>query len=405
VDFEVLGGREDALLGQSLGEYNIIDQLGAGGMGAVYRAHHEKLDKVFALKVLLTDSQQDPESIERFSREARTAARLDHPNVVTIHNFGEQDGIFYLVMRYVEGENLGDLIRRLGRISEHEAIRIMREIAKGLAAAHDAGLIHRDIKPANILLSNKNEVLIADFGLAKPTADADGLTAAGTILRTPEYMSPEQCRGEDDIDGRSDLFSLGLVLYLALTGSLPAHGRSPLQIIHNRVTEDVPPIHSVAPGLSAGLATLVSELLARDPTQRIPSAQVLITRLEALIGSTSPTATLRTGGAVVLSQAKTVATPPPSSFAEETSEGSQKALEARPISRSSKPEQVTKAKLVRVAARTPAEIEGPDAEPRIDFREKKRGGSLLWRFVFYLSLAALILLCCCFFSALFARHS
>ena len=270
----------DPMLGRRFGNCEVVARLGEGGMGAVYQARHTHLDKIVALKVL-SSGLRELESIERFQREARTAASLEHPNIVTVYDFGEEGGEFYLTMRYVEGENLGDRLEREGRIAVPEALRIARAVADGLAAAHERGLIHRDIKPANILLSREREVLIADFGLAKPTRkDEAGVTATGAILGTPAYMAPEQCRGESEIDGRADLFSLGLTLYEMVTGTLPVRGRTALQIIHERLSADVPRARTLAPDVPPALDQLLVELLAREPGRRTPSARELLKRLD-----------------------------------------------------------------------------------------------------------------------------
>jgi serine/threonine protein kinase len=210
---------EDPLLGARLGPVEVRERLGAGGMGAVYRARHVMLDKEVAVKVMLADAGLDPDAIQRFQREAQLAARLEHPNIVATTDFGAEGARLYIVMRLVRGEGLDRRIRREGRLALGEALRIARGVASGLSYAHSQGLVHRDIKPANILLSETGEVLISDFGLARGNREGEaGLTVSGAIMGTPAYMAPEQCEGRSDVDGRADFFALGLILYQMLSG-------------------------------------------------------------------------------------------------------------------------------------------------------------------------------------------
>lgn len=271
----------DELIGQSLGGYKVISKLGAGGMGAVYRAMDVELDKLVAIKVLPPHAIHDEDAIERFRREARVAAKLEHPNIVTIYRFGSEQSLCYLVMRYVEGESLADRLMTSPQLSLKDALTVIYEVASGLKCAHDEGLVHRDIKPANILLSKKGEVLVADFGLAKQTGNgAGGLTATGMIMGTPDYMAPEQCEGEPDIDGRADLYSLGLVFYTMLTGKVPSEGKTPLQIIMNRVQKAVPPPRLQNPDIPADVDRLIMDMLEGDRQKRIQKADEILARIE-----------------------------------------------------------------------------------------------------------------------------
>lgn len=271
----------DELIGQSLGGYQVISKLGAGGMGAVYRARDVDLDKLVAIKVLPPHAIHDEDAVERFRREARVAAKLEHPNIVTIYRFGSEQRLCYLVMRYVEGESLADRLMTQPRLPLSDALTIIYEVASGLKCAHDEGLVHRDIKPANILLSNKGEVLVADFGLAKQAGNGSGgLTATGMIMGTPDYMAPEQCEGEPDIDGRADIYSLGLVFYTMLTGKVPSEGKTPLQIIMNRVKKAVPPPRLQNPNIPSNVDQLIMEMLDGDRAKRIQKADEVLARIE-----------------------------------------------------------------------------------------------------------------------------
>jgi len=277
------GDTSDPLVGKSFGNCKVISKLGAGGMGAVFLAHHTKLDKTVVLKTMLAGSDADVEDIARFQREARAAAQLEHPNIVSVYDFGEQDGIFYIIMRWVEGESLQERLEREEKLGAEEALTITREVAEGLARAHEVGLVHRDIKPANILLSRRGEVIVADFGLAKHVREGDGeLTQSGAILGTPAFMAPEQCAGRMDVDGRADLYAVGLMLYAMVTGVLPIKGASALEILHNRLSEDVTPPSRFDPEIDPELESLVLALLVRDPAARLGSAEELVDRLEGL---------------------------------------------------------------------------------------------------------------------------
>lgn len=277
------GANSDPLIGRVFGNCQVEQRLGAGGMGAVYLARHQHLDKTVCLKVMLP-SKADPEGIERFQREARTAARLEHPNIVTMHDFGRSEDMFYLIMSHIEGKNLQEYLSEKKRLSIPETLWISLEIAKGLNAAHEIGLVHRDIKPANILISDKKEVQIVDFGLAKAVAHDHkdtGLTATGVILGTPAYMAPEQCSGEPDVDGRADLFALGLMMYSMISGKLPVAGKTPLQIVSNRLQKDIPALSSVHSEVTADVENLVMALLRRDRDRRLGPASKVVQRLEA----------------------------------------------------------------------------------------------------------------------------
>ena len=283
----------DPFLGRQLGKFLIEQKLGQGGMGAVYRALDTKLDRRVALKLLPPALAAQPEYRERFRREARRAGRLDHPNVVQVYEVDEVDGVHTIAMQLMSGGSLQDLLRAKGTLPPLEAARIAREAARGLARAHKEGIVHRDVKPANILIGAEGEVRLSDFGLVKDLAPASGdqpLTQSGAILGTPQYMAPEQCEGLVDIDHRADLYALGLVLYQALSGTLPAQGSTPLQIIHHRLRNDPPPLAEVAPHVPAALVEVVEALLVRDRGRRLASADELVARLETAMAAEAATA-------------------------------------------------------------------------------------------------------------------
>lgn len=205
-------------------QFEILELLGRGGMGAVYKAKQRQLDRLVALKILPPSAENDPQFAERFQREARALARLNHPHIVTVHDFGQSEGLYYLVMEYVDGANLRGLMRS-GGLTAEQALAIVPRICDALQYAHDEGVVHRDIKPENVLIDKKGRVKIADFGLAKllgrEAADMSMITQTGMHLGTPRYMAPEQVEHPEQVDHRADIYSLGVVFYEMLTGELP----------------------------------------------------------------------------------------------------------------------------------------------------------------------------------------
>ena len=265
--------------------YEVLRLLGRGGMGAVYLGRDRALDRLVAIKVLPPEST-DAESTERFRREARTAANLNHPNIVPLYTFGEGEGILYFVMGYVSGESLRDRIRRLGRIEAGEARRILVEIAGALHYAHEQRVVHRDVKPDNILLEDKTgKPMLTDFGVAKSAVGGETLTALGTALGTPYYMSPEQAAGDREIDGRSDLYSLGIIGYQMLAGQLPFEGETVQEILVQHMTKQPIPLKTMSPTTPADLADVVSRCLVKDPDDRISDGHVLQRCLGTLAAS------------------------------------------------------------------------------------------------------------------------
>ena len=258
---------------QKIGRYDIEGTIGRGAMGVVYRARDPIIGRALAIKVVslsggLSDDAKK-EYRQRFFREAQAAGNLHHPNIVTVFDAGEERGVPYLVMELVEGESLAQRLKRAGKLSVEEASSIARQVAAGLAYAHEKGVVHRDIKPANILLDAKGRAAITDFGVAR--LSASDLTRTGEILGTPNFMSPEQVLGQA-LDGRSDLFSLGVVYYLMLTGERPFKGEEVSAICYNVVhSEPVPPVSSLAlPGEVAGV---LERLLCKSPAERFADGE------------------------------------------------------------------------------------------------------------------------------------
>jgi serine/threonine-protein kinase len=273
----------ESRLADALGSaYTIEGEIGRGGMGVVYRARDERLKRLVAIKVLPPDLAFRSDIRQRFLREAETAARLSHPNIVPIHAVGDKDDLVYFVMGLVDGESLGLRLKRRGRLSIEEARRVMKEAADALSAAHAQGVIHRDVKPDNILLEGtRGRVMVTDFGIAKAlTSDGGTLTEAGVAIGTPAFMSPEQAAGDREIDGRSDLYSLGVVAYQMLTGELPFQAASVPALLMKQISETPTAVDRKRPETPLELSQTVMRCLEKDPEDRWPTADALRRALE-----------------------------------------------------------------------------------------------------------------------------
>jgi serine/threonine-protein kinase len=260
------------------GEYSLQREIGRGGMGVVYLARDVQLDRDVAIKVLPTHLARLSNARERFLQEARTAAGLSHPNIVPIHRVGEADGYVFFVMSYIEGDTLGERLRADGPLPPADAARVMREVAWALAYAHGRGIVHRDIKPDNILLeAGTGRAMVTDFGIAHGGGQA-ALADAGKIMGTAHFMSPEQ-GANAAIDGRSDIYSLGVVGYLAISGRLPFEEASVPALIARQSIDTPQSLMSVAPGVPSGLAAAIDRCLERDPANRFPDGETLAAAL------------------------------------------------------------------------------------------------------------------------------
>jgi serine/threonine protein kinase len=267
-----------------LAHYRVLKLMGRGGMGGVYLAHDEGLDRRVALKVLLPEAAAEPGARERFLREARAAAAVKHDNVVTIYHVGQDRGIPFIAMEFLSGTPLDRYLARKGRLTVGQALRVGLETAEGLAAAHALGLVHRDIKPGNLWLeAPKGRVKILDFGIARRVTEDPraGLTGTGAVVGTPGYMSPEQARGKP-LDHRSDLFSLGVVLYQLTTGRSPFEGDSTMAILTALAVDTPPPTRSLNPEVPSEFEAAIHRLLEKDPDARTPSAAAVAAELRAL---------------------------------------------------------------------------------------------------------------------------
>ncbi len=265
-----------------LGPYRVVKELGRGGMGAVFAAIDTRLERRVALKVMLPQFAADPNAKARFLREARAAARIKHDNVVTVYEADERDGMAYIAMEYLEGYSLDKYLKKKQTLSIPQIIRIGSEAAAGLAAAHAIGLVHRDIKPANLWLEAPHgRVKVLDFGLAKPVHAETEVTQSGSIIGTPAYMSPEQARGQK-VDHRTDLFSLGVLLYRLCAGRLPFEGASTMDLLIALGTEEPRPLRELNPAVPEALAALVHQLLAKKPDDRPQTAEEVRRRLRGI---------------------------------------------------------------------------------------------------------------------------
>jgi eukaryotic-like serine/threonine-protein kinase len=262
-----------------LGTYRLIDRLGAGGMGEVWRAEDTRLLREVAIKILSERIANDPEWKARFLREARTIAQMNHPNIATIYSIEQEADKLFIVMELVEGESLATLLAK-GPLPPAEAVRIIRHVAEALGEAHEKGIVHRDVKPDNIIVG-KRGTKVLDFGIAKQlvsTTDSPTLTQAGLIVGTPFYMSPEQALGRP-VDARSDLFSLGVVLYEALAGKRPFEGESVTETMMNIIMQEAPDLATIAPSLPPSLADVVNRALQKKPERRFGSAGEMVDAL------------------------------------------------------------------------------------------------------------------------------
>jgi serine/threonine-protein kinase len=270
------------LVGKQFGQYEITALIGAGGMGEVYRARDTRLTREVAIKVLPPELARDEEFVQRFMREANTAASLDHPNIINIYNVDAQDGMYYIVMRLAQGETLRDVLRR-GRLAPRRLLAIMGQLADALGYAHQKGIIHRDIKPANIMVGENDRVTLMDFGIAKALSGLR-ITRTGTAIGTPEYMSPEQFKGED-VGPRTDIYALGIVLYELLTGTVPFKGETSHVVSHKHVYDPPPPPRQHDPQIPPAVEAVVLRCLEKQPVARYQTAGEMFAALRVAVES------------------------------------------------------------------------------------------------------------------------
>jgi len=257
----------ESLIGTVLGGFRLVEKVGEGGMGAVYKGYDESLDRHVAVKILPQRLAADETYVQRFMREARSVAKLHHPNLVHIYAVGEQDGLHYFAMEMIAGEPLSVLVARGGGLPIIDCVRILGQTMSALDKVHSLGIVHRDIKSANIMITPDDRAILMDFGLAKGGEYAEGVTSAGIVLGTPEYMSPEQALGEE-ATAQSDVYSLGVLFFEMLTGRLPFVGKSAIAVIRQHAETDAPAPSSVREGLPAQLDEVVLRAMAKDRSVR-----------------------------------------------------------------------------------------------------------------------------------------
>ncbi len=268
-------------VGETVGPYKILEHIGQGGMATIYKARHLTLDRDVALKVIHPALKEDPSFQTRLNREASIVAQLHHPGIVTIYDFGESEGIAYIVMRYIQGTTLKAVLQAR-RLKPEEVLRIARLIGDALSFAHQHGVLHRDVKPSNILIDDEGQVFLTDFGLARLVTSAESTLTRDMLIGSPHYISPEQAKGER-ADERSDIYSFGVVIYEMFTGRVPFAGETPYTTILAHINEPPPPARSLDPAISLAVEKVLDKALEKDPASRYPSIDQLLTDLEQAV--------------------------------------------------------------------------------------------------------------------------
>ena len=262
-----------------LGHYDIVAELGRGGMGVVYKGFETSLNRYVAIKVLADSLAHDEAVKERFLREARSMAALNDPHIIQIYFIGDDEGQTYFVMEFVEGESLGSMLKREGKLSVEQSAKVLQQTAMGLSTAHDRGVVHRDIKPGNLMINSRGAVKIADFGIALSNHDlSKKLTTTGEFVGTPGYLSPEVCLGKP-VDQRSDIFSLGIVMFEMLTGRMPFTDESPLGLMLEVVKAEIPDVREINADVDPEIARILDRMIAKDPAERYQNCHELISEL------------------------------------------------------------------------------------------------------------------------------
>ncbi len=266
------------LTGKNVSNYKVIEKLGQGGMATVYKAHELSLNRVVALKVLSSRLSEDAEYIKRFQREAQAAAKLNHPNIVQIYAIGQEKDVHYFAMEYIKGKSLADIAKEKKILSPAEAIAVIKPVAEALGEAHKAGLVHRDVKPSNIMIDPSGRPKVTDFGIAYVSEAKTKLTQEGSIIGTPEYLSPEQCEGKT-VDARSDIFSLGVTLYEILSGKTPYQADTPVSTLMKIIQGNFLPLKEVNLGVPDPVVKVVEKMMETDPQKRYANTGELVDAL------------------------------------------------------------------------------------------------------------------------------
>jgi serine/threonine protein kinase len=267
-------------IGDSIGPYKITEQLGQGGMATVYKAYHASLDRFVAIKVLHPNLNQDDTFTARFKREARLIARLDHPNIVQVHDFAEQDHYPYLVMKFIEGQTLKDRLRR-GPLTSQEIRDVLESVGSALEYAHQQGILHRDVKPSNVLIASDGRPYLADFGLARITEDGESTLSSDSIVGTPQYISPEQALGKKELDEGTDIYSFGVMLYEMVVGKVPFDADTPFSVIFDHIYTPLPLPRTVNPAVPPGVERVLLKALAKERANRYTTVSDLVAAFES----------------------------------------------------------------------------------------------------------------------------
>jgi serine/threonine protein kinase len=289
------------MIPDKIDRYQIGNEIGRGGMATVYQAYDPRFERTVALKVLPRQFMHDPEFRARFHREAKTIAALEHPAIVPVYDYGEDDGLLFLVMRYMPGGSLADRLEK-GALTIEESALILQRLGAALDRAHSQGIIHRDLKPSNILFDQYGDAFLADFGIARVATSASNLTASGSLMGTPTYMSPEQIYGDKELDGRSDIYALGVILFQMLTGHLPYEADTPARMMMKHVLEPIPHILEERPDLPPEADGVVCKALAKERDERFSSATELGLALHTLTPKSQPVDDFRTQMATIQAQ-------------------------------------------------------------------------------------------------------
>ena len=272
-------------IGENVGPYRVVEQLGRGGMATVFKAYHASLDRYVAIKVLHPAFREDANFLARFQREARIVAKLDHPNIVPVYDFAEHRGHPFLVMRFIEGETLKAYLKR-GKPSADEVSRVIEAVGGALVYAHEQKILHRDIKPSNVILTPKGQIYLTDFGLARIAEVGESTLSRDMMVGTPQYISPEQASGETKLDARTDIYSLGVVLYELLVGRVPFQADTPYAVVHDHIFTPLPLPRSIEPDLPEALERVLLKALAKDPDDRFQSVEEMLGAFQnALVGT------------------------------------------------------------------------------------------------------------------------
>lgn len=295
--------------GEIIGPYKIVEQLGRGGMANVYKAYHANLDRHVAVKVLLPSFLEDPNFLARFEREAKVVARLEHPNIIPVYDYSKHNDRPYLVMKYVEGYTLKGWVRAKG-MTPDEGIRIIEAIGSGLSYAHKKGILHRDIKPSNVMITAEGDVFLADFGLARIASAGESTISADVMIGTPQYISPEQARGDVNLDNRADIYSLGVLVYELVVGQVPFSSSTPMSIVHAHMYKPLPFPREVNPNVPHSVEQVLLKALAKERDDRYESVDDFVEAFkQAVAGKQLPEAWIGTPQDVYPSA---ISTPSPS---------------------------------------------------------------------------------------------